>query len=187
MEELRKLAMPEVTEELFALFETTGNRLKYEEVYFTHRKFLAVFGMAAYVWKRKEDVAKLTEVLEEICGEECWALPAHVNRAKEKDWRITVDLFASETAQALAEFLGFVNESLPEEYKLPTELCAKVESEIERRVLTPFFSSEPNYGCWECADHNWNAVCAGSIGSAEQLLRYSKGSWNLFDKEKVKK
>ena len=53
-EELRNLELPVVTEELFALFETTGNRLKYEEVYFMRRKFLAVFGMAAYIWKRKE-------------------------------------------------------------------------------------------------------------------------------------
>lgn len=240
-EELRNLELPAVTEELFALFETTGNRLKYEEVYFMRRKFLAVFGMAAYIWKRKEDVAKLTEVLENICGEECWALPAHVNRKEGKEWRITVDLFASETAQALSEILGLVNKSLPEECKIPVELCAKVETEIERRVLVPFFSSKPNYGGWECADHNWNAVCAGSIGSAciylmegkneerleqclkrichslefylngfkedgtcmegigyftygmtyftgfaEQLLRYSKGTINLFENEKVK-
>lgn len=240
-EELRNRELPEVTEELFALFETTGNRLKYEEVYFLRRKFLAVFGMAAYIWKRKEDVAKLTEVLENICGEECWALPAHVSRKEEKDWRITVDLFASETAQALSEILGLVNKALPEKCKIPAELCAKVESEIERRVLIPFFSSKPNYGGWECADHNWNAVCAGSIGSAciylmegkneerleqclkrichslefylngfkedgtcmegigyftygmtyfagfaEQLLRYSKGTINLFENEKVK-
>lgn len=240
-EELRNLELPAVTEELFALFETTGNRLKYEEVYFLRRKFLAVFGMAAYIWKRKEDVAKLTKVLEDICGEECWALPAHVNRKEGKDWRITADLFASETAQALSEILGLVNKALPEECKIPEELCAKVESEIERRVLAPFFSSKPNYGGWECADHNWNAVCAGSIGSAciylmegknekrleqclrrichsldfylngfkedgtcmegigyftygmtyfvgfaEQLLRYSKGTINLFENEKVK-
>ena len=150
-EKLRDHAMPEVTEELFSLFETTGNRLKYEEVYFTRRKFLAVFGMAAYIWKRKDDVVKLTEVLEEICSEECWALPAHVNRTEEKDWQITVDLFAAETAQALSEILGRVNMSLPEENKIPAQLCARVESEIERRVLVPFFSSELCILAWAFA------------------------------------
>lgn len=239
-EELRGCAMPEVTEELFSLFETTGNRLQYEEVYFMRRKFLAVFGMAAYLWKQEEDVTKLTEVLEEICNEECWALPAHVKRT-EKDWQLTVDLFAAETAQTLSEILGLVNQSLPKENRISEKICAKVEAEVERRVLNPFFSSKPNYGGWECADHNWNAVCAGSIGSAciylmqgkneerleqclkrichsmefylngfnddgtcmegigyytygmtyftgfaEQLLRYSKGTINLFENEKVK-
>lgn len=241
-EQMRSQQLPEPTEELFALFETTGNRLKYEEVYFMRRKFLAVYGLAAYIGKKKEDVDKLGEVLLEICSEECWALPAHVNRREDENWRVTVDLFASETAQALSEILGLVNPSLPRELRLPDALCYVVEQEIERRVFVPFFTSEPNYGCWECADHNWNAVCAGSIGSAciylmqgrqeerlqecikrlchsltyyldgfkddgtcmegigyftygmtyfvgfaEQLLRYSKGTINLFENEKVKK
>ena len=44
-DQMRGEAMPPLTEELFALFETTGNRLEYENVYFRRRKFLAVFGM----------------------------------------------------------------------------------------------------------------------------------------------
>ena len=91
--QMRTEQLPPLTEELFALFETTGNRLKYEEVYFKRRKFLAVFGMAACIFKRRADVEKLSEVLLEVCEEECWALPAHVNRATDVDWRNTVDLF----------------------------------------------------------------------------------------------
>ena len=164
--QMRTEQLPPLTEELFALFETTGNRLKYEEVYFKRRKFLAVFGMAACIFKRRADVEKLSEVLLEVCEEECWALPAHVNRATDVDWRNTVDLFASETAQTLAEIITFVNGELPKESRLPETVCERVRKEIECRIFQPFFESEPNYGCWECADHNWNAVCAGSIGSA---------------------
>ena len=36
--------MPSITEELFGLYEKNGNRVLYERVYFTRRKFLAVFG-----------------------------------------------------------------------------------------------------------------------------------------------
>lgn len=116
-EELRKEAqammaadMPQTTEELFALFEQTGNRLKYEKVYFTRRKILAVLGLEAIARKLEGEqdaekgnatlYEKLEAVIRDICQEECWALPAHVNR-KEADWRITVDLFASETAQTI--------------------------------------------------------------------------------------
>ena len=67
-EQMRNQQLPEPTEELFSLFETTGNRLQYEEVYFLRRKFLAVYGMAAYVGKKKEDIDKLGEVLLEICS-----------------------------------------------------------------------------------------------------------------------
>lgn len=149
-------AMPALTEELFALFETTGNRLQYEDVYFARRKFLAVFGMVAYIFGRKEDTEKLEEVLLEICAEECWALPAHVNRKDNPDWRNSVDLFASETAQALAEIITSV-EGISDKVK------EMVRGEIERRVFAPFEYSRQG---WECSDHNWNAVCCGSIGSA---------------------
>lgn len=238
--------MPPLPEELFALFETTGNRLKYEDVYFKRRKFLAVFGMAAYLWERPADVEKLEEILVEICREECWALPAHVNRRENPDWHCTVDLFAAETAQALAEIVALVGDgSAPGEAAeqpglvLSSEICEEVKSEIERRVLQPFEAVQQG---WECSDHNWNAVCGGSIGSAamyllagkeekrlqnilqrichsltfylagfredgacmegvgyftygmtyftgfaEQLFRYSKGTVNLFDNEKVRK
>lgn len=232
-DKMRSESMPPLTEELFALFETIGNRLKYEEVYFTRRKFLAVFGMAVYIFRRQEDVEKLEEVLNEICAEECWALPAHVNRRDNPDWRNTVDLFASETAQALAEIIMLSG------FGLSKEVCDKVCLEIEKRVLSPFEATRQG---WECSDHNWNAVCCGSIGSAaiyllagkeeerlekmlqrichslsfyldgfkedgacmegigyftygmtyfvgfaEQLLRYSNGSANLFEKDKVRK
>ena len=174
-DELRNEPMPLLTEELFALFETTGNRLKYEDVYFGRRKLLAVYGMAALIYRRREDVEKLEQILWDICDEECWALPAHVDR-KDADWRHTVDLFASETAHTLMEIISLMAEMRPEENgltmgevksageELSEAVCARVREEVEKRVLTPVFSTEPNYKVWECSDHNWNAVCAGSIG-----------------------
>lgn len=161
---MRSEPMPPLTEDLFSLFETTGNRLKYEDVYFTRRKFLAVFGMAACLWGRPADVEKLEEILLEICNEECWALPAHVNRKENPDWRISVDLFASETAQALAEIITLVG-------NLSHQIRDRVHAETGRRVLAPF---ERNRQGWECSDHNWNAVCCGSIGSAALYLLAEK-------------
>lgn len=164
-------AMPLLTEELFSLFETTGNRLKYEDVYFKRRKFLSVFGISTYLWNRRSDAAKLEEILHEICNEECWALPAHVNRRENPDWRNTVDLFAAETAQALAEIVTLVG-------NISVDLKENIHAEIERRVLLPF---EQHSQGWECCDHNWNAVCCGSIGSAAIYLLAGK------DEERLKK
>ncbi len=168
-EQMLSEPMPVLTEELFALFETTGNRLKYEEVYFRRRKFLAVFGMAACIFKQEAYVEKLEEVLREICREECWALPAHVNRIENTDWRNTVDLFACETAQALAEIMALVK-------GISEELCETIRKEIEIRVLIPFGQNRHGF---ECADHNWNAVCCGSIGSAAIYLLADKETERL--------
>ena len=163
-DEMREEAMPSLTEELFALYETTGNRLQYEAVYFTRRKFLAVFGLAAYIFASREDIIKLEDVIQEICSEECWALPAHINRRENQDWRFTVDLFASETAQALAEIITIVE-------GVTANTKERVRFEIEHRVLVPF---EQNRQGWECSDHNWNAVCCGGIGSAALYLLSGK-------------
>ena len=107
--EMMDKAMPEADEELFSLFEKTGNRLRYEDVYFTRRKYLAVFGCLAILDGGERYVKKLVEVLKGICDEECWALPAHVHRDSDPDWRVCVDLFASETGQALAEIISLRN------------------------------------------------------------------------------
>lgn len=101
--------------------------------------------------------AKLSEVIADICGEECWALPAHLSR-NDPDWRITIDLFAAETAQTLSELADRLRE------ELPLALCQRIRENVENRVLIPFLRSQ-QFG-WEKSDHNWNAVCGGAIGSA---------------------
>ena len=56
---LRDRQMPQLTEELFSLYEKTGNRLIYENDYFERRRFLVIFGLLTSWYQRKEDIAKL--------------------------------------------------------------------------------------------------------------------------------
>ncbi len=159
-DELRHQEMPVLTEDLFSLYETCGNRKKYEDCYFLRRKYLSVFGILSLLYKKKEDIQKLEEIIESICKEECWALPAHVDRANNPDWRITVELFASETAQALAELVSLLKE------ELSFDLIDLAKSEVFRRVLNPYKNSKSPYDWWENSDMNWCAVCNGAIGMA---------------------
>lgn len=163
-EKLRAQTMPEITEALFSEFETCGNRIRYEAVYFGRRKFLSVLGLACVLWHRKEDIVKLEEVITGICKEECWALPAHVNRRENPDWRRTIDLFASETAQTLAQLTVLLKEDLS------AEVVILARKEVFERVLLPFMESDIPYADWEQAYNNWNAVCCGCIGSAGLFL-----------------
>ena len=52
-DQLRNECMPQPTEELFSEFETNGNRIRYEAVYFGRRKFLSVLGLASVIWREK--------------------------------------------------------------------------------------------------------------------------------------
>ncbi|MCD8074986.1 MAG: heparinase II/III-family protein [Lachnospiraceae bacterium] len=161
---MRNVPMPELNEQLFSLFETTGNRLLYENVYFQRRKYLSVYGCLTILRENPDDAAKLEEVIRGICEEECWALPAHVDRVKNPAWRRTVDLFAAETGQALAEILALAGD------RLNPEIRELVRENVLDRVLLPFLESEAPYSFWERGENNWNAVCAGSIGCAAIYL-----------------
>lgn len=155
---LRNREMPQLTEDAFFLFEKTGNRLVYENIYFTRRKYLTVFGILSEFGKKETDIRTLNQTIVSICKERFWALPAHVDfsHLDEK----TIDLFAAETAQSLAEILLIMGD------RLPRETVALAQEEIMGRVLTPFCTSAFPYSWWETDRCNWSAVCAGSIGIA---------------------
>ena len=157
--ELDKEKMPQLTEKLFSTYERTDNRLEYEKVYFKRRKFLTVYAMLAIMYGNQSDISRLEEVIEAICAEECWALPAHVDRSK-REWQKVIDLFAAETAFSLAEITSILGD------KLSVSVCEQVCHEIFRRVLNPFMESEFPYSWWETSKMNWCAVCCGSVGAA---------------------
>ncbi|MCD7739499.1 MAG: heparinase II/III-family protein [Lachnospiraceae bacterium] len=169
--------MPALSRDAFDLYEQNGNRTVYQGLYFPRRMFLAVLGMEAILEKEETGTVeftvlfKLCEVIEGICGEDTWALPAHLNRKGNPGWRETVDLFAAETAQTLSELLDRLRDFLPEKVK------DRMEAEISRRVLEPYYFSEVPYAGWEVGNSNWTAVCAGSIGSA--VIHLSKAGRRL--------
>lgn len=154
---------PVLTEELFSLFEKTGNRLRYEDAYFGRRKYLVVFALNALLAEEQgipAEISGLEWVLEQICEETCWALPAHVNREQDAEWKITLDLFACETAQSLLEIAFLLRNDLR------SDLLLRIWKESSRRVLQPFLRHEKDGFWWEKSKSNWNAVCCGSVGAA---------------------
>ena len=162
-EEMLGKKLPVITEELYGLYERTGDRLRFEEVYFGRRRFLTVYGILAEyalmgypVGDGAALVKKLIEAIEETLSEECWALPPHVDR-RQPDWQVTVDLFAAETGQTLAALCRRLGDCLP------AALVERIVTEVRRRVLLPYMSREP-YAGWEQSGMNWNAVCNGCIG-----------------------
>lgn len=142
-----------------------GNRQEYEDLYFHRRRRLEVFALAVLSGRGDRFRPALEQVLWTICEEGTWALPAHLAH---HDAVITVDLFAAETASALAEIRCLVD--------LAPELVERIEAEVERRVLTPYFARREPWA-WEAAPHNWSAVCGGGVGLA--------ALWLLDDHDKL--
>lgn len=151
-------AIPLPTREDFSEYSRTGSRLGYENKYFARRHRVNALFM---LWHARGGLYldKLRNELYAVCGEETWALPAHITDLAAA--RTEIDLFAAETAMMLAEIL-YLTESA-----LGLDLENRIKSEIRERIFDPF---SKNAYHWEIAEHNWAAVCAGAVGIAYMRL-----------------
>lgn len=134
---------------LYKLYYTVGDRLKFETEYFDRRGRLMTFALLFWLYKKEEDLIQLEDILWAICDEYSWILPAH--------GRNTIDLFAAETAFALAEIIYMLEKSLSK------MVVQRVKKEIFHRIIDPYIQYPKMYN-WELMKNNWCAVCAGSIG-----------------------
>lgn len=158
-ERLINEAPPELTDELFSIYERTGSRLEYERAYFERRRRLNTFMLLSLL--ETDDVvwqSNLLDTIETILSEPTWCLPAHVKGA---DRDQTIDLFSAETGFTLSEIACVLGD------RLPSSLADRIDIAISMRLIKPFLQHGPHH--WETARHNWSAVCAGSIASAALL------------------
>ncbi|MCZ8515567.1 heparinase II/III family protein [Paenibacillus filicis] len=168
-ERARREPAPELSFTDFHLFAAQGTRIEYEKPYFERRGRLLALALEAWLHPEQKDLDALQNEIWMLCNEYSWALPAHLPYTLEgvASSRVTmpevVDLFASETAHALAETLYLL------EGRLNPWVVHRVREEIERRIFRPMFDT-PNTFPWESSTNNWSAVCGGAVGMAALLL-----------------
>ena len=150
----RREREPSLHREAWLAYARTGDRRPYEQQYFGRRHRLTALGLAAVVSRGAADGA-LCGLIEAVCDEPAWALPAHVPDPVELIDRTTVDLFAAETGAALAELGVLMGD------RLPAGLRARIAAEVDERVLQQLLPGAPAFG-WESLRNNWAAVCGGS-------------------------
>ncbi|WP_127587056.1 heparinase II/III family protein [Paenibacillus koleovorans] len=156
---------------LFRRVWEDGVRKTYEPVYFDRRQRLTALGLLSWLQPERDDYRDgLLDTVWAICGEFSWCVPVHfdsppgveparysVHERDVPDIGIGIDLFAAETAFALAEVMALTGHTWPQTVR------SRVYREVYRRVFTPFLGGEY---FWEHVRNNWAAVCAGSIGAA---------------------
>ena len=145
----------------FRLFTLTGDRETYQRSYFDRRGRLAALALAVWLWQKPEDAAALEDAIWAVCDEYTWALPAHIWGEFDEENRPTLDLFAAETASALADICA-LNEEL-----LSPAVTKRAREAVEKRVIERFLSEE--FG-WARLKNNWAAVCGGAVGIAALYL-----------------
>ncbi|PDO11286.1 MAG: hypothetical protein BLM47_02075 [Candidatus Reconcilbacillus cellulovorans] len=174
-------SVPALTWELFRRWTVDGDRQTYETAYFRRRKRLTAHALRLLVWPEEARFRDaLCETIWAVCDEFSWCLPAHFpwpaeseivdveddfapdEEALNRFSGLHIDLFAAETAFALAEIRRLAGR------RLPRLIRDRIRYEVFRRVLIPFAHGGPY--AWETARHNWAAVCAGSVGAAALYL-----------------
>ncbi|MFT4211956.1 MAG: heparinase II/III family protein [Microbacterium sp.] len=146
-------------------FDDDGDRTAFQRGYFRRRRrlFAAVIGA---LLSDEVPISAAEDVLWAVCDEYAWALPAHIPALTASAPAIPhdeiIDLFAAETAFALAEIVVLLGD------RLHPLVAARVRHEVERRVLTPF---RERTWFWEGIETNWAAVCAAGVGLAAMHLQ----------------
>ena len=152
---------------MFMEFEKTGNRLIYEDAYFTRRKQLFSLVLIYITCDDEKLINIIEEKLWEWCEIYSWELPAHIPLTVEEIEKGGIEpdeyvgLFAAELAFFFAEILSLI------ENKLNPLLAYRLKKEIFRRVINPY---KNHTFWWEGAKMNWSSVCAGSVGAAAIYL-----------------
>ena len=145
-----KQGYPPVTATQFLAFSRTGDRAAYETPYFARRNRLMGAALGECLL---DDGTYLDDVIDGlwcICEETTWVLSAHngsdhpgrppMNERPLPDANNPyVDLFAAQTAAALADILYLLEDKLDAVSPL---IARRVRQEIDRRVLTPFMQHD---------------------------------------------
>ena len=155
--------LPVLTDELYADFFKTGDRLPFERPYFERRRRLgraAIAILLSDASARPRLLPSFLEKLAAIADEESWSLPAHVwtEPTGKNPWQI--DLFAAETANHLAELL-VVFATL-----IPADLAQRIRTRLRVQIFENYVNPRGPF-TWLQITNNWNAVChQGVLGAA---------------------
>lgn len=143
----------------YMFYYQTGNSHKYEVEYFKPRLRLQAAAGMCLLYDADEYLTELQNVIWAICDEYTWVLPAHALGGYSNDnW---LDLFAAETAFALAECVNLFGDRLGE------LVLSRIKENITRRIFNTF---EDHIHHWEAYKNNWVSVCAGSVACAMMIL-----------------
>ena len=160
--------IPDCTDELYLLTSTTGDRGRYQKVYFRRLEMLKSLAGAARATGDARYLKRVLELIEAICAERSWTLPAHDLRLTNfKGTHLTIDLGAAHRAYTLAGTLARLGD------RIPSAVRAKTMSELERRVFSLYRATNRDSGdakrfrthgnWWFFTRSNWGAVCHSCV------------------------
>lgn len=168
-EEDARQAIEPLPDSLYLEYSRTGNRSRYEGVYFAKLRTLRRLVIAECIENRGRYLPPIEQLIASYAADRSWVLPAHDAGQENFEGRqITIDLFSSEVACDLATTDFMLGDRLSEGTR------STVRREVKRRIFDPYMSmlttGRPRMW-WITGTNNWNAVCLANVtGTALALL-----------------
>lgn len=168
--------VPAIPLSLWLEFTRSGNRSRYEAVYFSRRRNLCALVMAECVSDAGQFLPAIADYCWAICEESAWQLPAHNAYVRDAPQlplpivdRPVVDLFAAETGALLAMTHSLLGRQLD---AFAPGLRARLKDEVDRRVLRPY--RKAHFWWMGSGDEpmcNWTSWCTQNVLLAAALLK----------------
>tara|TARA_R100000027_G_scaffold61554_5_gene53043 strand:+ start:62266 stop:64290 length:2025 start_codon:yes stop_codon:yes gene_type:complete len=155
--------IPVLNEEMWLLFQETGDRRTYQDAFSERMNRLADLAVAEALEYQGRFIPAIEENIREILQQGAWSVPAHGKGLEVfQGQKIIVDLAASQLAWSLATVDYWLSS------ELEPNLRTQIKAELERRVLDPYLeavrSGQPYW--WMMRPNNWMAVCVGGVTGA---------------------
>ena len=142
--------IPTPTYSQYQAFFKTGQRGAFERPYYIRRRQTGIGALLALIYPEEPKYfEKMIDAVWATLDEYAWTPPEHACFFS-GDPAESIDLFAGETAQQIAEICEVFGDRIPEDVR------SRVKTELKRRTLRAF---EKNVYEWETCGNNWMMVC----------------------------
>ncbi len=159
---------PPIPATLFMDFCRTGNRTRFEDVYFTRRNVLNLLVLAECAEYKGRFIDSIIDGIFAICEESAWQLPAHNTYVRDTPQSILpdtsrplLDLFACETACQLSVIEYLLKDKLD---AISPAICRRIENELLTRIIIPYLTDDFWWmGYNGQSTNNWTIWCTQNI------------------------
>lgn len=149
---------------LYQDFLKTGNRKRYEDVYFAKRRKLSILVLAQCLSNDESFISMIEEGIWAILSEPTWTIPAHNGYVRDTEQlsaplleRPVLDLFACETGEILALSACVLGG------RINPILRADIHSELERRIALPYITDNFWWMGSSGPLNNWSPWCTQNV------------------------
>lgn len=138
----------------YKLIYINGDRDKFQNMYYDRRNRMMYLQLLALTDDKY--IEDLEDVLNAVCSEFTWILPAHCLKDGNVFDYTEIDLYSSETAFYLSETYYVYKD------KLSKDIKNRILMTLEQRIVKNF---ENRTFFFEECDHNWASVCSCGVGA----------------------